>query len=189
MVGGKNLIKLYLSASTQEKNIGIDGISEEARMQQLAQDIFKHEKMACILVKLNRPEMTLMQVVKDSNDWRPDFHLALHSNAMPRPGTATGLEALIHNDSIGGSKMADIILPKLFALTALPVRRGKERLAKEAEIDTETKIAEVDKTNAPACLIELFFHDNRKDLVVFKAKYDLIVEALVDGILEYFGMG
>jgi N-acetylmuramoyl-L-alanine amidase len=183
------MLKLYLSASTQEKNIGIDNITEEDRMQKLAQDIFNHPKMASILIKLNNPEMSITQVINDSNNWRPNFHLALHSNAMPvnLSGKVTGIECLVHNDSIGGIKMANILIPKLSELTKLKIRSGKEhKNTKETEIDTETKIAEVDKTNAPACLIELFFHDNIKDVTVFKAKYNQIVEILVDGILEYF---
>jgi len=183
------MLKLYLSASTQEKNISIDNITEEDRMQQLAQDIFKHPKMAPILIKLNNPEMSLNQIINASNNWRPDFHLSLHSNAMPKPKIATGIEAWICNDSIGGYKMAKILIPKLSKIMGIKIRGDKDDmpLAKESREDGSV-VSEVDKTNAPACLIELFFHDNTKDVEKFKAKYNEIVEILVDGILEYFGL-
>jgi N-acetylmuramoyl-L-alanine amidase len=177
--------KLYLSASCQEKNIGVDGISEEERMQKLALDIVWYLR-PYIDVKLNHPDMTLSEIIKSSNDWRPDFHLALHSNAMPKPGTASGIEALIHDDSLKGVRMANILLPKLSRVMNLQIRRGKEYLAKETTIDTETRIAEVDKTKAPACLVELFFHDNWGDLRSFILHYDEVKKCLVDGILEYF---
>lgn len=178
------MFKLYCSGSTQEKNHTVDGKTEEFYMQRLAREISLELSGEC-LVRLNHQEWSLRQVVNDSNMWRPDFHLALHTNAMPKPGTASGTEVWIHNDSVGGNRMADILIAKVSAVLNLPVRGGKQDPnTKETGIDGG-HLAELDDTNAPACLIEICFHDNQKDLERFKEKWEYVKMAVADSVREY----
>jgi N-acetylmuramoyl-L-alanine amidase len=179
--------KLYLSASTQENNIGVDGVSEESRMQELVKDIIKDPRLGQIAIYINRPDMTLTEVIVDSNKTKPDFHLALHSNAMggKESGKARGMEAWIHKDSIGGDRMADLLVKYLHQANGLLIRGGKEDPdTKETTVDGG-HLAELDRTNAPACLIELFFHDNAADVENFKKYREGYKDAIVRAILDY----
>lgn len=177
------MIKLYLSSSTQEKNICVDKTTEEQNMFKLANDV-KNKIKHIINVKRNNNEMGVSQIVADSNNFNPDFHLSLHSNA----GGQTGIEAWIHNNSIRGNKMAVILLNNLQPVLNIKLRQGRDGKAKETTIDNNTTFAEVDKTNAPACLLELFFHDNATEMNKFREKYDVIVDTISKSILEYFGL-
>ncbi|NLN64887.1 MAG: N-acetylmuramoyl-L-alanine amidase, partial [Clostridiaceae bacterium] len=73
---------VYLSPSTQENNIGYgDYGTEEERMQQVC-DVVQEELLRHgITVFRNTPDMTLNQVVADSNQKDPTIHFAIHSNA------------------------------------------------------------------------------------------------------------
>jgi N-acetylmuramoyl-L-alanine amidase len=186
--------KLYLSPSCQEANriiqiSGHDEQSEEDIMQDLARDI--GAELYGLAIRYNRPDMTLSQIVNDSNNWRPDFHLALHSNA----GGGRGSEAWVtrlHHDNIGGAEMADLILTRLNAV-GYNIRKGKTvdfdgELHKTTTVDNLTRFAEVDKTNAKACLIEICFHDSILDMRVFWDKRQLIIDAIADAILTYFDL-
>lgn len=176
--------KLYLSASTQENNITADGQNEEYYMQKMAAQVALDLRIDCE-VKLNRPEWSLRQVINDSNAWKPDFHLALHTNAMPKPGSASGTECWIHKDSIGGKRMADILIKKITAVLGTTIRGGKsDPNAKKTGIDGG-KLAELDDTKAPACLIELVFHDNIKDLERLKTRWNETRQAIAESVREY----
>ena len=73
---------VYLSPSTQEKNIGVDGYkSEEFRMNQITDIVEKILKQHNVIIYRNKPNMTLSSVVRDSNSKKPDVHVAIHSNA------------------------------------------------------------------------------------------------------------
>lgn len=64
---------IYLSPSTQENNIGAgDYGTEEKRMNQLTDLIEPLLKEYGLKVYRNRPEMTLKQVVDDSNAKKPE---------------------------------------------------------------------------------------------------------------------
>jgi N-acetylmuramoyl-L-alanine amidase len=179
------MFKLYLSASTQEKNITADGQTEEFYMQKMVREIVPDLEQLCE-VCANRPEWTLRRVIDDSNLWGADFHLALHTNAMPekKQGKARGPEFWIHRGSSGGAQMAEILASNLTPILG-PVRQGKNKQAyKETGIDGG-HLAEVDDTQAPACIVELIFHDNRSDLDLLKQNWDRVKAALVKSVKEY----
>jgi N-acetylmuramoyl-L-alanine amidase len=180
--------KLYLSHSNQYQNIGIDGVSEAEHMQRLADKVIKYlAPYHKIEVRVNSSKMTLTETIADSNWWKPDFHLALHSNAMPAPGSASGIEAWIHKGSRAGDRMADLVIPELSRILKLKIRRGKnDPNSKETTVDSPGRLAEVDKTSAPACILEIYFHDNEKDNKAYLACEDLVAQTIAKGIIKYF---
>jgi N-acetylmuramoyl-L-alanine amidase len=179
------VFKLYLSGSTQEKNVTADGQTEEIYMQKMAGELIPDLEQFCE-VRANRPEWTLRRVIDSSNLWGADFHLALHTNAMPEKqrGKAKGPEFWIHRGSVGGAQMAEILVRNLTPILGT-VRRGKNgQVYKETGIDGG-HLAEVDDTQAPACIAELVFHDNPVDLELLKQKWDQVRAALVKSVKEY----
>lgn len=171
---------IYLSASAQEKNIGVDGVSEEKRMQELAKDIAEILSARGLAVYLNRPEWSLNEIIEDSNNKVPNLHLALHSNAGGN-GKASGVETWCYRTSgtksaAFGAKLQDAVIRAI----GLP-NRG----IKDATIKGQIK-SEVQRTHATAVLIELFFHDNLGDIAAFKHNRGKVIDAIARTILDWF---
>jgi len=163
----------------QEKNVGVDGIHEETRMQALAKDVAAILSTKGLAVYLNRPEWSLGEIIEDSNNKVPNLHLALHSNA----GGGSGVETWCYRTSgtksaAFGAKLQDAVIRAI----GLP-NRG----IKDAGVAGQIK-GEVVRTHATACLIELFFHDNAGDVAAFKHNRQAVIDAIVAVVLDWFGV-
>ena len=168
---------VYLSASTQEKNMGADGIPEETRMQVLAQDIAAKLNTVGLIAYLNRPDYSLAQIIYDSNAKKPDLHVALHSNAGGGSGTETWTYKLVGTKSFFfGQQLQKTVAGVL----GLPDRGCKDGVA--------AGLAEITQTKATSVLCEFFFHDNAGDIKVFNAKRQELINAIADLICKWFGV-
>lgn len=164
---------IYLSPSTQEHNIGYGNYgSELMRMNQITDVIAKHLDASGLLYYRNNSNWTLDQVINDSNQKKPDIHFSIHSNA----GGGSGALCLIYDWNGEREKFAKIIYEKLSAIT--PMKDNGIRLA--------PKLAELRRTTAPACLIEVAFHDRKEDAQWIMDNIDLIGRELAKGICQYF---
>jgi N-acetylmuramoyl-L-alanine amidase len=175
---------IYLSPSTQEKNrgVGIYG-TEESRMNNIADVTERVLKQNGIVVYRNKPEMTLSQVVSDSNSKKPDIHLAIHSNACD--GKARGCEVCCHQYGGEGEKLAKVVYSEIAPLTPSADKGIKEGCNHFGE---GKPLYETAKTNAPAALIEIAFHDNIEDADWIVCNMEEIGIALAKGVLKYFGI-
>jgi len=175
--------KIYLSPSTQEKNIGKGNYkSEEYRMNQVCDITEKELKRHGVTVYRNKPTMTLREVVKDSNKKRPDIHFALHSNAG---GGGRGMEIFCHKFGGEGEKLARAVYSKVEPLTPTPDRGVKKG---HNFYGTGKSMYELAYTTAPAALIEIAFHDSVPDAAWIVANIETIGIAIAKGILSYFGI-
>ena len=168
---------IYLSASTQEKNIGADGIPEETRMQALARDIAPLLQTRSVLVYLNKPEYSLAQIIYNSNAKKPDLHLALHSNAGGGSGTETWTYKLEGTKSVLFGKQLQKTVAGVLGLPDRGVRDG-----------FAASLGEIVGTDATAVLCELFFHDNLSDIKAFNAKRAELINAIVEVTCNWFGL-
>ncbi len=177
------MVDVYISPSVQHFNLGVNGYgSEEERMNEIA-DIVEYElNRHGLVTDRNSPNMTLAQVVEDSNSVNPRVHVAIHSNAAN--GEARGAEIYTHRFGGEGEKLARDIYPYLEALTPtddLGVKEGRLSFGGKG-------MSELRKTVAPAVLMEVGFHDNPEDS-------DFIINNIYEygrdiskGILDYFGI-
>lgn len=166
---------VYLSPSTQERNIGCGTYgTEEKRMNEVADVVQKILIDHGITVYRNKPEWRLWQVVKDSNSKSPDLHFAIHSNA----GGGRGAEIYVY--SLGGieEKAARLIYKEIEAITQTADRGVK----------FNPKLYELNSTTAPAILAEVAFHDNKEDADWIMGNIEEIGTALAKGVLKYFGI-
>lgn len=182
---------IFLSPSTQDKNIGADGITEKERMRALASALAKVLEAKGYQIFISAPDSSLTQAIRESAarliPRQGDIHLALHSNAAPKPGTATGMEAWVFSRGGKGDRLGGEILRSLRTVLDLPVRAARDGgLCKVIGADGP-KLYEISHTTAPAALIELFFHDNMKDVRMFTSRWPMVVQALADGIDSYYG--
>ncbi len=168
---------IYLSPSTQEKNVGAGAYgTEETRMNLVAGVTQRHLENSGVIVYRNRPDWTLTQVVVDSNFKNPDVHLAIHSNAGG--GLARGCEVYAYAPGGEGEKLARAVYAELEPLTPTADRGVK----------FNANFYELSRTNAPAALVEIAFHDNPYDAAWIMENIIPIGEAIGKGVLEYFGM-
>lgn len=173
---------VYLSPSTQENNIGYgDYGTEQERMNQVC-DVLQEELLRHgITVFRNRPDMTLKQVVADSNRKDPTIHFAIHSNA--NTGKARGCEVFCHRYGGEGERLAQLVYAEMESLTPTKDRGVKEGLN---HFGQGKPLYELAKTTAPAALVEIAFHDSPDDAKWILANIEPIGIALAKGILNYF---
>ncbi len=174
---------VYLSPSTQEHNIGYGNYgTEEERMNQVADVTEKILKAHGITVYRNKPEMTLAQVVADSNAKKPNIHFAIHSNASGNR-KSRGAEVFCHRFGGEGEKLARSIYSELTPLTPTGDRGVMEGYN---FYGPGKPIYELAKTKAPAALVEVAFHDNKEDATWITQSIESIGIALAKGVLNYF---
>jgi len=172
---------VYLSPSIQENNVGVYKYGvEEARMNEIANFTQSFLKQYSVTVHRNRPDMTLKQVVADSNAEEVNIHFAIHSNA----GGGHGCEVYCHKFGGNGEKLARIIYNKISPMTPTSDRGVKEGY----RLYNGQPMYELAYTNAPACLVEIAYHDNIDDATWIINNIENIGIALAKGILEYFGI-
>lgn len=175
---------VYLSPSTQEKNVGVGNYGTEEKMMNKVADVTERVlKGHGLTVYRNKSEMLLAQVVTDSNNKKPDIHFAIHSNASN--GRARGCEVYCHKFGGEGEKLAKLVYSEIEPLTPSADKGIKEGYN---FYGTGKHMYELAKTNAPAALVEIAFHDNAEDAKWITYNIEEIGIALAKGVLKYFGI-
>lgn len=170
---------IYLSPSAQEYNIGYgDFGSEEYRMNRIADLVEKMLKNQGYTVYRNNPNEKLSQIVRESNEINPDIHVALHSNASGDGFNAQGPEIFANRPNTPGDRLANLIYNEIMQIYPDPTKgRG---------VLHTSSLYEVIRTNAPAVLLEVAFHDNPDDAEWIINNESQIAQAIVNGINSYF---
>jgi N-acetylmuramoyl-L-alanine amidase len=166
---------IYLSPSTQEKNLGVGNYgSEESRMNEVCDVVEKILIDHGVKVYRNRRDWELKEVVKDSNIRNPDLHFAIHSNA----GGGRGTEIFAYSPGGEGEKAARIIYTEFEKITQIKGRGVK----------FNPRFYELNTTKAPAVLIEVAFHDSIEDANWIINNIEAIGTSLAKGVLKYFNV-
>ncbi len=170
---------IYLSPSTQESNLYVNGGSEEEWMNRLADAMVPYLDATGIRYSRNTPDMTAASSIRASNAGNYDLHLALHSNASPpgQEGQNRGVLVFHYPGSVQGTKAANIMADQLKEIYPLPQLVRAEPTA---------SIGEVRLTRAPSVFLELGYHDNLDDAVWVQTNLDLIAQTIVRALAEYF---
>ncbi len=172
---------IYLSPSTQENNMYVNGGSEEEWMNRLADAMVPYLNASGIQYVRNTPDMTAVSSIRASNAGNYDLHLALHSNASAPSnyGGTRGIIVFYYPGSSNGKRAAEIVATNLKDIYPLP-----DRVRAEAT----TSIGEVRQPRAPSVFIELGYHDNPDDATWIKSNLDAIARNIVLSLTEYFGI-
>lgn len=167
----------YLSPSNQKANEGIDGYgTEHEQMYLLADAIIPHLDRAGVSFVLADRNATLAQRVQESNRIGADFHFSLHSNAGGN-GNAWGPVALYYSDA--GKAFGERLVDALLALG--------QKNNRSYNIKQEKGLYELRKTAAPACLLEVDFHDSSIGVDFITRRRDEIAKAISTSIIEADG--
>lgn len=167
----------YLSPSNQGANVGINGYgTEQDQMYRLAEEIIPHLDRAGVSFVLADRNASLSQRVQASNQMGAGFHFCLHSNAGGG-GTACGPVALYYSNAgkIFGEKLVS-------ALLALGQKNNRSYNVKQ-----EQGLYELRKSAAPACLLEVDFHDSATGVNFLTTRRAEIAQAIARCIIEADG--
>lgn len=172
---------IYLSPSTQENNMYVNGGTEEEWMNKLADALVPYLTASGIRYTRNTPQMTAASSIRASNQGSYDLHLALHSNAAPEGlyGQRRGIIVFYYPGSTQGKRAAEIITDGLKSIYPLP---------NDVRAEPSTTIGEVRQPRAPSVFIELGFHDNRDDATWIKNNIDATARSIALSLTEYFGV-
>lgn len=167
----------YLSPSNQSANVGVDYYgTEKEQMNMLLDEIIPHLDRASVSFHRADADMSIEDRVKESNAMHSKFHLALHSNAGGK-GKARGPEAFYFSED--GKKIGEKLTCALLALGQLNNR--------SSNVKQNKLFYELRRTTAPACLLEVDFHDSHSGVEFMTTRRSEIAEAIAKVIIESDG--
>lgn len=162
----------------QEPGAVYNGRKEKDDTLQLAFDVGSALERRGIQVEYTRVNDvydTPYEKAMMGNQSDADFFLSLHRNAMPVPGTGSGIETLVYSDQGTAGLLARNINKELAAV-------GWTNLG----VEERPGLIVLRKTKMPAALIEAGFIDNEKDNAFFDANMAADADAIADGVLRTF---
>lgn len=166
-------MRIFLSPSTQEHNIGVKGFNEETEMNLITDlmiPLLEHNGIQWF--RNNRHE-DRFKAVNSSNFHKCDIHLAIHSDAGGGNGTTA-----FTSGTAGSRKFTECIYSRVSTLVP-SANRG---------IKVNTTLTEIVKPKAFSCLVEIAFHDNETDMNFMRNNRQEIATALVQGVCDYYGI-
>lgn len=173
--------EVFLSPSTQPYNKYVNGGDEQEYMNLIADAMEPMLDRNHIGFGRNLKNTSAGRSISDSNEGYYDLHLALHSNAAPPElaGKLRGIDCYYYSYSRFGREAAEIFAENLKKIYPEPA------LVKAVPTDS---LGELRRTNAPAVLLELGYHDNPEDERWIKNNIENIAAVLVKSLCEYFGI-
>ena len=167
----------YLSPSNQSGNIGVGNYgTEREQMYLLMAEITPHLDRAGVSFCVPDRSAPLTERVKESNEMGAKFHFALHSNAGGS-GKARGPVGLYYSDA--GKAFCQELVDALLAL-------GQEN-NRSSNLTRRTDLYELRKTDAPAALLEVDFHDSAAGVTFMTEHRKEIAEAIARVIIRADG--
>lgn len=167
----------YLSPSNQGANVGVGNYgTEKEQMNLLLDEIIPHLDRAGVSFHRADADMSLTNRVKESNEMDACFHLALHSNAGGQ-GKARGPVAFYYSEK--GRNFGEKVVAALLSL-------GQEN-NRSSNVLQNKSFYELRRTTAPACLLEVDFHDSESGVEFLMKRRSEIAEAIARAIIESDG--
>jgi len=168
--------RIYVSPSSQENNkgIGLFG-TEEATMNKIADALIPLlANDGRFEVRRNTPDMNVSEMAVESNNFKADIHVAIHSNA----GGGEGTEVYAYGSDTNSEHLAQALYKQV-----APLSPGADRGVKYNPALLEVG----NSVHATSALIEVGFHDNALDSDWIVQSTSFIAGALYRGICDYYG--
>lgn len=172
---------IYLSPSTQAHNSYADNLgTEEENMKALAvslKSLLVERGFTVISNDSMTAGLTLSEAVQESNSYNVDLHISLHSNASVNHQSG-GLE--IWYKDAKDKTIASLVYNELIEIIpSIYDSRG---------IKSTNELYELNVSTAPACLIELLFHDESSQAQWIVNNTDLSAKCIYNAICKYFAL-
>jgi len=174
--------RVYLSPSTQDFNLFINGGNEEYYMNQIVDAMIPYLRASGIEFDRNNPGDSISRIIERSNEIPHDLHLALQTTSTP-DGTHSPLRGIdvfyYATSSISGEKAAYIIYENLKKIYPVPEL--------VSFVPTLT-LLEMALTDAPSVLVELGYHDNLQDAKWIENNIDEIARNLAISVADFLNV-
>lgn len=168
--------RIYVSPSDQVKNAYAAGNTTEAvQCRKIAQALVKALERCGLEAKTNTTS-SMADRVTESNNWKADLHLCVHTNAYN--GQVSGTRIFSYDLSGKGYQAAKAVYARL-----APITPGTSE-----NIKAYPELYEVRKSNAPCVYVEVDFHDVDSVALWIIEHTEEIAEAICQGICDHFGV-
>lgn len=164
--------KIYISPSDQWSNLtAINGVSEAKQCKMIADECEEIFLRHGYIVKVgdNSKEKSYVNRVKESNDFKADIHICIHTNA----GGGSGTLVLCHPSRVN-NEYVNSVYERVASLTP----------SKDKGIYPRIDLYEINKTNALCVYIEVDFHDNQTSENWIYSNIENIALAICKGIFD-----
>lgn len=172
------MYKVYLSPSTKDKSFGINNFgTEEFRMNQIADAVETYLLQAGnFAVYRNVNGMTVDEIIKDSNDVKPDVHIAIHSSYENKQGVNCYVKV--------GDNLSNGIGKEVYK-QLITIYHNKKT---DNGLIYDKSIIEINKAKSPAIKIEVGSRENEQDAIWIVSNIENIGKAIAQGIEKGFAL-
>lgn len=169
--------RIYISPSSQEENLyAAGGTNEAEQSRKIALELVKELKRCGFDARTNVSRgKTMYDRVAESNVWKADAHIPIHSNAFD--GKVTGFRGFGYDTTGEGYRLAGAIME-----TLAPVMPGTSD-----GLSAQPQLYEVKASDAPCAYLEIGFHDNPVEAQFIIDHTKEIAQAICRGICNHFG--
>lgn len=168
--------KVYISPSNQSNNTYAYGNTNEAVQMGKVADALKVALERCGIEAKIGHMISMEQKCSESDAFKADCHLCLHSNAFN--GVVSGTRLFCNSFNGEGYKICQAVFKEL-----APITPGTSENIKEYPA-----LYEIKNPKAPTCYVECDFHDNRNAAKWIIEHTNDIAEAICKGLCNYFGV-
>lgn len=168
--------KIFLSPSLQKNNIYATGdTNEKVQCEKIAKATETALKRCGFKVQTGKSNDTMAKRCVDSDKFRADIHMPIHTNAFN--GKVTGGTRIFCLNS-GGRKACQAVLDEL----------GKISPGTADSVTYEKNLYEINVPKALTVYLECEFHDTKKGSDWIINNITEIAEAICRGMCKYFGV-
>lgn len=172
------MYKIYLSPSTKDKSFGVNNFgTEEFRMNQIADAVEAYLlQTGDFAVYRNVNGMTVDEIIRDSNDVKPDVHVAIHSGLGKRPELNCYVKV---GDNLSNGIGKEVNKQLLGIYHNKNIDNG---------LTYDEGVIEIQKVKAPAIKIEVGSRENEQDVEWIVSNIESIGMAIAIGIKKGFAL-
>ncbi len=162
--GGSDPGAVYLGRQEKDDNL---------RLALAVGELLQRDGVEVMYTRVDDIYQTPFEKAEIGNRSGADYFISIHRNAMPVPGSASGAETLVYENSGVDRVLAGNINNNL-------VKAGLSDLG----VIERPGLVVLRQTQMPAVLVEAGFIDSDIDNQLFDQNFDAIARAVADGILE-----
>lgn len=170
--------KIYLSPSNQSGNKYKTGNTNEmAQCDKIAKAAQVALTRCSFSVKVGKSGDTMENRCKESDSFKADIHLPIHTNAFDAKTTG-GTLVMLYKSSTEHNKAGKALLDAV----------GKISPGKDYALRYRTDLYELNTPNAMSLYLEVEFHDTKTGSDWIRNNTENIGEAIAKGMCNYFGV-
>ena len=170
--------KIYLSPSNQIANIYATGSTNEmSQCDKIAKAAETALKRCGFSVKVGKSGDSMANRCKESDNFKADIHMPIHTNAFDGKTTG-GTLVMLYKNSTQHNKAGKALLDAVGTISP-----GKDYILRY-----RTDLYELNTPNAMSLYLEVEFHDTKQGADWIRNNIVNIGEAIAKGMCNYFGV-